>query len=294
MTLLPGNRIVALLLSAMFYMSATAHGDGLIFQLPADGTWAEFSGDGTAFVELELPKQILAGMDERGKQWIADMSGEQAIRSTIRISSVGGENYSRRACRWIELSGASTVTNKKTAHIQSTDTQSIKMLIPELYLQRGHDPLDNAIFTFWNSKDADLAGIANEKGFDRIRYEIDRFLPLFAPSLRDEKRLPIETIKTPAGEFRDCEVVSGSSKFDRPTRNNGRWDGTCQWTIAIHPDAPFGVVRVAYESTGNEISGESHAKVKQVNVLTLTKTGNDARSTLPNLRKTSNSAAESK
>ena len=192
----------------------TARGDGLIFQLPTDGTWAEFSGHGTAIVEFAFPKETLAGMDDRGKQMLADMSGEQEVRKTIRISSVGGEDYAQRACRWIELSGKSTITNEKTAHIQRTDTNTIKMLVPEQHLKRGHDPLDNAIFTFWNPKDADLAGVQNEKGFDRIRYEIDRFLPIFAPPLRDEKQLPAETIKTPAGEFRNCEIISGSSTFD--------------------------------------------------------------------------------
>jgi hypothetical protein len=210
----------------------------------------------------------------------ADMGGGMKLQQVVRVSSVGSETYAGRPCRWIELSGEATMHGQKT----NDQAAVLKMLIAERHLQRGQDPLNHAIYTFWNPKGADLAGIVDAKGFDRIRYETERMYTLFAPPLRNEKKLSVATIRTAAGEFRDCEVITGTSNFDRPLNAGGRWDAELEWTIALHPDAPFGVVRVAVESTGQEVSRTISMKFKQSNVLTLSKTGTDAKTTLPDAK----------
>jgi len=139
-----------------------------------------------------------------------------------------------------------------------------------------------------------LKGVPAENGFDRVRYEIDRFLPAFAPPLRDENRLPSQTIQTPIGEFRDCEVITGTSKFDRPTRGEGYWKEDFVWTIALHPNAPFGVVRVICKSTGSEVNPPITVECTQSDVLTLTKTGRDAKNALPDSGEMNSPAVDSK
>ena len=69
-------------------------------------------------------------------------------------------------------------------------------------------------------------------------------------------------------------------------RNNSRWDAETKWTIALHPDAPFGVVRVVSDLVANEITDDNRVKIVMSDVLTLTQVGNDAKSALPQTQET--------
>ena len=126
-----------------------AYADGLIFQLPADGTWARYAvqieGE---FKAGKLPAQRLA------------------TTSTLTVSSVGEVTRHEQKCRWIELKMES---KGKGMHPEVV----LKMLIPEEYLKRDQDPLAHAVSTFFNPKPADkkAAPVKSyiDEGFNRIQ-----------------------------------------------------------------------------------------------------------------------------
>lgn len=262
--------------------ATTAKADGLIFALPPDGTWCEYSGETNSEISIELPKSIASKLSGEAKKQFDEMSGPTRHQGTIRLSSVGSETRAQRPCRWIEVS--STTKQLKSEKEQSPLGEAVKghvlkLLIPERYLVRGEDPLANAILATWNQKDVDVKNVELEKGFNRIQYEIDRFRPVFPPTLDCKKTLPAVTINTPVGEFQDCEVITGTSHFDKPLLGDSRWEFTSEWELALHADAPYGVVRIQCKSIGKEITSlVTHIEMTYVHILS--KVGEGATSTL--------------
>ena len=98
--------ILILVLTAL--TAATARADGLLYQLPEDGAWAQF--------EVRITNR--AG---------STRTAQITMRSVGRVQ----EN---EACRWIEL---------KLPIEEST--QVVKLLVPEKYLKEGQAPLDHVV-----------------------------------------------------------------------------------------------------------------------------------------------------
>lgn len=269
----------SIILVAVIHASAlvgAASADGLIFQLPADGTTAEFSGT----VEGDA-KRVAKKRDD---VTLSKLEHEELVT----IKSVGAVERAEQRCRWIELQRQTKRAgeSRQTEHI-------LKLLIPEQFLVRGEDPLDHVILTFFNPQPVERKRARVQEGFSRIQYEIDRFRPVFPARLEKVVTLPARTIKTPVGTFTDCEVLSGSTTFDRPLLGNGRWEFKNEWEIAIHKDAPFGVVELRCRSEGREINDmvTSHLATKWT--LTLSRVATDAKSDLPvNLESTRSDEAE--
>jgi hypothetical protein len=240
-------------------ISGSAYGDGLIFQLPTDGTWVRYAMETEGeVISKELPKMDLA------------MTG------TLTVSSIGEVTRSQQKCRWIELKGE---TKAKNAYPKLV----LKMLIPEDRLKKGDDPLSHCVLTFFDPKPVDAKGIKSyiDEGFNRVQYEIDRFRDVFPPPLENSKSFPREIIETPAGKFEDCEIVVGTFDYDGPLLGDGRSVFKATYRIAVHPKAPFGVVRMQCEMEGREIHGEFSGSFKGKKTLTLTEIGKNAVSDLP-------------
>lgn len=274
--------IFVLSLFAPLCFASQGIADGLIFSLPPDGTWAEFSGTLESNYKISLPPEVLARMDEAGKTRMRSFLGPQKMLDTVRISSVGVDQYAGRPCRWLELRRTVTSIDSQTKAEHANPSVLLKLLVRENELTRGRDPLNNAYLTFFNPKEVDIKHAPNDPGFDRIRYEIERFLPCFPPPLRNEKKIAKETIDTPIGAFRDCEVISGSTEFDRPLLGGGRWESQATWTIAIHPDAPFGVVRVTSKASTAEVPASGNAlRGTSTLAMTIAAKGENAVSELP-------------
>jgi hypothetical protein len=258
-------------------MVHAARGDGLIYQLPADGSFVEFRGDGQAEIDVELPKEILEKMPVEDKKQLNQILRLQYV---VTLSSVGSQVRAGQDCRWIEL-------NMRLDRVTDGDKTEpvgeniLKVLVPEKFLKRGEDPLAHASLTFFNPKGADNAKVPPQPGFNRIQYEIDRVRTVFAEPLQSVRQLPARTLKTPAGTFHDCEVIAGKTEFDRPLAGGGRWEFVNEWQIVLHKDAPFGVVEVQCTANGQEVARNSASRIKTGYVLTLSKTGRDARSALP-------------
>ena len=191
------------------------------------------------------------------------------LQNTVTISSVGQVRRAEQDCRWIELV------------MRSDDRENmLKVLVPEKFLTRGEDPLDHAILAFFNPKGADRAKVPPENGFNRIAYELDRFRPVFPMPLKEVRELPRKTIKTPIGTFTDCEVIAGTMEFDRPLMAEGRCEVKSSWQIALHPDAPFGVVQVQCQETAREFTHNTRCDISATSTLTISGKGNNAKSKL--------------
>ncbi len=95
--------------------------DGLIYQVPPDGTWVRFQTDGTR----EAPD---------GK--VVPLTG------TITLSSVGVAKVDGEVCRWIEFGGEAKLNDESA-------TQFHKLLIPEKHLGKGQDPLPHVRKAWW-------------------------------------------------------------------------------------------------------------------------------------------------
>lgn len=241
--------------------------DGLIFQLPADGTWARYA------VKTE------------GEEHIRNLKRSIATEGTLTIGSVGKLMRNQQACRWIELKSESGSADVYPRLV-------LKMLIPEKHLRRGQDPLAHSVQTFFDPKPIDekIAPSVEsfiDDGFNRIQYEIDRFRCDFPKPLYDVKTQPRATVETAAGRFEDCEIIAGTSGYDGPLLDHGRsvYKGT--YRIAIHPKSPFGVVSMTMEGTGREIGAEEDEEPEVLHVsykrtLTLVAWGEKAESALPN------------
>ena len=252
------NRVFPLVAVAWGIVASLTQADGLVFQLPPDGTWARYAvkTDGE-FGLGDGPKQKLA------------------ITGTLVVSSVGEVTRTEQKCRWIELKWESK-TNAVYPKLV------LKMLIPEDRLQRGHDPLAHARLTFFNRKPVDKEKVESfiDKGFNRIQYEIDRFRDVFPRPLDHPKSLTRETVETEADKFEDCEVLTGRSDYDGPLLGDGRSVFKATYRIVVHPKAPFGVVSMQIETEAREISGEGAVSIKAKKTLTLIETGKNAASDL--------------
>jgi RNase P/RNase MRP subunit p29 len=238
---------------------APARADGLVFQLPPDGTWARYT----------MKTEATFGLKGRAPQKVT-------IDGTLTLSSVGELLRNEQKCRWLEL--------KVESQGQGVHPKLLlKLLIPEDYLRRGHDPLSHAVLTFFNPKPVDrIASLESfiDEGVNRIQYEIDRFRDVFPKPLDNARSLKRETVDTPAGKFEDCEIVSGTSGYDGPLLNNGRSVFKAGYRLVLHPRAPFGVVAMQTEMEGAEIGRRGRVSLTAKKTLTLTTTGKKAVSEL--------------
>jgi hypothetical protein len=274
--------ILVLSLFAHICVASQGVADGLIFSLPPDGTWAEFSGITESNYKISLSPEVIARMDEAGKKKMRSFLGPQKMQEMVRVSSVGADQYGGRACRWIELRRSVKSIDSETNAERSNRSLLLKLLVPEKDLVRGGSPLDSSYLAFFNPKEVDIKHVPNDPGFDRIRYETERFLNCFPPPLEGEKQLANETIATAIGTFKDCEVIRGKTQFDRPLMGGGRWMQQLTWTISIHRDAPFGVVRVKSEGSTEEIPPVGHSLSGSVTrEFTISAKGEKAVSELP-------------
>jgi hypothetical protein len=257
---------LAIVLAAAGASAALA--DGLIWRLPPDGTSAEYQGECHGEFKEVLPKELADRLPPEERE---NRQQRQTLnrRTTVTVSSVGQVTRAEQKCRWIEFVWGF-----------GDGEHVLKILVPEKYLTRGHDPLDHTILALFNPKGRDRAQIPPEKGFDRIAYELDRFRPLSPAPLKELRQLPKATITTPVGTFADCEVVEGVTEFDRPLLAEGRDEMKGSWRIALHPDAPFGVVQLHCNSTGSEFGAHARCDISTTVTLTLSGKGNNAKSKL--------------
>ncbi len=240
---------LALLVLAL--TATTAGADGMFYQLPEDGTWAEFKF--------------------RGKMTI--MEEDRSITGTIRIASVGRTVEKDEPCRWIEVK---LDMNRGGGNDDETSIIS-KVLVPEKFLVPGNKSLSNAVRAIIKEDEGEPKEVDDPENFEHGPLPM-----ILADPLKKSKELEAREIKSKLGK-RSCRGVSGRMSF-KPGHSERIAVRVQTW---LHPDAPFGVVsnRWTFEEQppkGDEKKpDEEGSRMKMTWTSTLSDFGTGATSELP-------------
>ncbi|MBI3462850.1 MAG: hypothetical protein HY000_07285 [Planctomycetes bacterium] len=183
--------------------------DGLLYQLPDDGTWVRF--------------------DTEGKAFGPDGGVKVTITGSVMVSSVGQTDVYGEKCRWIEIGS----TAKRG---EQEFTEVYKLLIPEKRLKQGENPLDH-VLKAWQKHSMINHGAPQQLDLGAVR-SLDEFLSGPAPEVT---KLPAELTDSKLGK-RQCEGLRGHAVVKT-------CDSETHFTyeVRLDKDAPFGVVTFRYE-----------------------------------------------
>lgn len=173
-----------ILLAALTFVASVsvAVADGMIHELPADGSWVRFDVTG----EGQKP------------------GGEVAIslKGSLTLKSVGREQVDGIDCRWIEFE---TTLEFQRGDRKGEQTEIFKLLIPEKYLVTGQNPRAH-VLKAWKR---DAAGATREldlKG--QNAREVESLDELLNGGLVQSEKMEGVEIKTPGGTFA-CTRLNG-------------------------------------------------------------------------------------
>jgi hypothetical protein len=202
--------------------------DGLIHQLPKDGSWVRFDATGEGLAP----------------------GGEVAVtlKGTVTVKSVGMEVVDGTLCRWIEIE--TEIEGSRAGGPRGRQTEVFKLLIPEKHLVPGQNPREHVLKawkkdTKGNDRELDL------KGDDaRAVASLDELLN--GGLAKSEKRDGVE-IKVPGGTFR-CTHLKGTE-----SSKSGDLDLAIEaW---LTDEVPFGVAAYRHSKTrkkeGQSLGGRS-------------------------------------
>lgn len=167
--------------AVMSYVPAAA--DGLLYQLPEDGTW----------VQYEAKIAMTQGDNTR------DATG------TLRMSSVGAVTEGGKKCRWIEVNMTMVINGNKRAIVA-------KLLVPEAHLKEGGKPVENRVRGWIRmNSGSDIVELADEKPGP---------LPAFLSNpLTDVKLLKAITVNSKLGDL-SCPGLTGHTEFTERRSTN--------------------------------------------------------------------------
>lgn len=244
--------------------SSLSWADGLIYQLPADGTWARYG----------IQMKATARTEGRAPQ-------EFDLKGSLTVSIVGQVMEEGERCRWLEVKSEVS----PVGHPEDIARVLLKLLIPEKHLQRGEDPLAHVLRMYYSRKGGGAMEVPMERIEDpwRKRYEIERFRSIFPRPLEDVKSFGKETVATRIGAL-ECEKITGRSSLPKsPLREGAEWAWDGKFEFLLNNAAPFGVVGMRSERTGYETSsGENRRKTEMdtLTILTIGDVGDNATSDL--------------
>ena len=191
------------ILSIVLLAPLTASADGLIYQLPEDGTSLTFDWKGS--------------FERQGQT--EEMSG------VFRISSVGKETVDDQPCRWIEFKLTMNTENRvRTIHA--------KVLVPESELAKGKSPIDHIRKAWYKPGDSEPQEITD--------FTSGRAGPLpafLSGPLVDVQVKESVSVKSGLGEHK-CKVTTGSTSFEQSGGTQ-----KFIFTNHAHKDAPFGLIK---------------------------------------------------
>ncbi|MFQ5733142.1 MAG: hypothetical protein ACE5KM_14475 [Planctomycetaceae bacterium] len=190
--------------------AATTRADGLIHHLPKDGRWAKY--------DLKIR--------------FGDEGKSRTATGNVRISSVGKATVKEAPCRWIELA-----LTLESGGVQRTETY--KMLIPEVQLKQGGDPLAHVVRAWrWRTGD-EPKPLTDPASPHRPLSGI-----LVGPPGRTETLKPA-VIDSKLGRLK-CAGVKGRKTLKN---KDGKQTAVVASTTRTHAKAPFGVVTLRIDYT---------------------------------------------
>ena len=218
--------------------------DGLIHQLPKDGSWAQYDVTGE-------------GLTPTGDVRVT-------VTGKVTVKSVGQEKVDGVDCRWIEIE--SEMDARSVRGPRSWSTEDYKLLIPEKRLVAGQNPRAHVLKAWMK----DTRGFVTEVDLKAEKpSRVDRLDELLNGGLPNpEKRERVE-LNVPGGIFL-CTHVSG-----KETSESGDTDLAIQTWLT--DEAPFGVAAYRHSKMRKK-EGESLGG--RWMELKLAKSGTDAKSSI--------------
>ena len=169
--------IVLLALLVVTTLADTASADGLIYQLPEDGTGVTY--------DMEIKQTV------RGR--------ENTTNGTLTIKSVGETILGGESCRWIEC--------KMVTRLGRFDQVVIsKTLIPEKQLGKGKSPLDHVIRHWHKFGKSDAREMMEMAGKGVA-------IPYLAGPPKDDKSIEAIEVESKLGNL-DCPGATGTLEFE--------------------------------------------------------------------------------
>jgi hypothetical protein len=206
------SRIVSALVvtAAALSLTAASRADGLVYQLPKDGTWAQYD---------------LTFKATRGDQ-------AREVTGTVRVASVGKAMEDGKDCRWIEF--------RLDLEPPDGNNRTIlgKVLVPEEHLQAGKSPIDHIVRGWVKLPDSDEA----VKLSDENRGPLPIFL---AGPGKDHQKLEAATIPNE----KLGELKAGGARGTIEYQENGR-SLAADYETRTHEKSSFGVVTAKFDVRG--------------------------------------------
>jgi hypothetical protein len=253
-------------------LGSVASGQGVVCQLPADGTWVRFEG---TYAQVEIRPETAAGKIE------IDPWNEH-----VTIKSVGQETAEYRgqetACRWVEIKIERGRVRDGKIDTGLTGLEIYKVLIPETAIIKDNVDAEGVPVSFIPLvKGFRKIGKANPKALTEPGLQLYplgilvgyyRELKLVAEDVDPEAGPGIGTIK--------ASQWSGEITIERPNSRTVQ-----QSTIWKSSEIPFGVVRwtskMVRETKDGQAPRESFKPISEVAIeMIAQETGEDAKSEL--------------
>jgi hypothetical protein len=201
-----GVLAAAVLVHAGFAQTASA--DGLIYQLPSDGT------------SVRYKTEVVYSPNGQ----------ERTLKGSLTISSVGQANVDNEKCRWIEFKNVMTTEQGERILIA-------KCLIPEKDLGKGKSPGEHMIRGWIKLGDRDAQEF---KEFDSQPGR-DVLLGYLAGPSPNAKELDKSEVDGPLGKLA-CIGVTGDKDIQYGDRTM-----TIYFENRLHEKAPFGIVSAVWK-----------------------------------------------
>lgn len=232
--LLAGLLAVPVLLHTAFSQSVRA--DGLIYQLPADGTSVRYNTEVT----------------------FVNNGQERMLTGSLTISSVGQTTVDNEKCRWIEFKNVTKTDQGERIAIA-------KFLIPEKDLGKGKSPADHMLRGWVKQGDMEPVTVSDPKSLPG-RMMLVGYLAGPAPNAKELDKVEVDG---PLGKLA-CAGVTGDQEFQR---DNGSL--SINFENRLNEKAPFGVVTAVWKferKTNGQVMGTGSSKMTlaEVNTTALT------------------------
>ena len=187
--------------------------DGLLYQLPEDGSWVRFD-------------HVASTVSDKKRTW----------NRFLTISSVGRLTVDGEKCRWIEFK----LEDKQKEGKNSDAALILKVLIPEKHLRKGARPADHVVKA-WGTLYDDKNPVELTLVFKEEKYFDPLFLWLAEP-LKNVKKLEKEVIEVKKLGKVECDGLTGHLSIKRD-----RIEQKYTYRTRLHNKAPFGVVSCRIE-----------------------------------------------
>ena len=222
-------------------VAGTAQADGLLYQLPKDGSWVAFDFE-------ENAERMNTKINRKG---------------TLYVSSTGQTTEGDEVCRWIEIKRE----DERNGVVEPTVIT--KVLIPEKYLKKGENPLEHLVRGWVKFGDRDPIELDQSNFYGpRLRYWL-------AGPPEDVEKLNKKVVESKLGKL-ECEGLTGSTVFTWGRQDELETQLTLH--VRLHKKALFGVVSTRMD-TETTVNGQPFRN--STITLKLSDFGEDADSQLP-------------